>query len=437
MNSALIGLILSACAYVVAKRSLQSIYTLDSKRRPNFFYKDVLIEEVGVPVFTYHSITSVEDSDAVSIDSFEDQMRYLAENNYQTITADELYGYLISGDRIPFKAVVITFDDGRASLWTNAFPVLKKYGFKATAFIVPSTIVEHGIRPDLNDYKTGGMGSLSQLREIDKGDMPAVTWDEVKIMRESGLIDFQSHSFDHSLIFYSPEIAAFVTPDFDCGYNGYNFPLIQVEGRDCFPFTPPLGTPIYHFQSRLSAARRFYDDEKIRNACIGYVERAGGTKFFKRRDWRAELEHCVFSNRSKMGVRESFETQEEQEQAIRKSLIDSKTLIEKHLPGHTVRHLCCPWHKCGSLAMSIAREVGYLTIFSDINSQKQAGAWNDSYLLERTLPVNEYGDDPYQITRIDAGYNMVRSLPGRNRLTYTHRVLRNIFKPPQRFRVFR
>jgi len=68
----------------------------------------------------------------VKPEEFEKQLKWLKDNNWTSFTLSEL----VSLKEIPQKSVVITFDDGYEDNFKNAYPLLKKYGFKATIYIV-------------------------------------------------------------------------------------------------------------------------------------------------------------------------------------------------------------------------------------------------------------------------------------------------------------
>lgn len=123
-----------------------------------------------VPVLNYHKF-SINDSDKMTIrkDSFEKQMKFLADNGYRVLTLDQLYDFLNFKTQIPKKSVVITFDDGWRSTYEIAYPILKKYGFPATLFIY-------------TDLITGSHKTLS--------------WDMVRELSENG-IDIQQHTKTH------------------------------------------------------------------------------------------------------------------------------------------------------------------------------------------------------------------------------------------------
>jgi peptidoglycan/xylan/chitin deacetylase (PgdA/CDA1 family) len=89
----------------------------------------------------YHSIINGKSSPyCLSIKTFEAQMKYLKDNGYQTISLTDLYKYFMKQKPIPEKSVVLTFDDGYENNYTAMFPVLKKYKFKATIFVITSRI---------------------------------------------------------------------------------------------------------------------------------------------------------------------------------------------------------------------------------------------------------------------------------------------------------
>lgn len=83
----------------------------------------------GVPVLNYHQ---VEDKDGNPLtlycDQFDQQMAYLAEEGYHTITLDEMMDAAENGTPLPEKPVVITLDDGYVDNYEYAYPILKKYG---------------------------------------------------------------------------------------------------------------------------------------------------------------------------------------------------------------------------------------------------------------------------------------------------------------------
>lgn len=104
----------------------------------------------AIPVITYHHLLTQEEKDSsklfrnnnevVSVEQFKSEMDYLHENGFETCTLEELDRFLYHKIRLPKKSVVITFDDGYLSNYYYAYPILKKYHFKATLFAVAQFI---------------------------------------------------------------------------------------------------------------------------------------------------------------------------------------------------------------------------------------------------------------------------------------------------------
>jgi peptidoglycan/xylan/chitin deacetylase (PgdA/CDA1 family) len=102
--------------------------------------------------------------------TFERQMRYLKENGYHVITAEELYSFLGYRQGLPRKSVLITMDDGYRSVYNIAYPILKKYGYTATLFIYTDFV------------------GVSKM---------AITWNQLKEMQRNGFT-IGSHTIYHS-----------------------------------------------------------------------------------------------------------------------------------------------------------------------------------------------------------------------------------------------
>ena len=132
-----------------------------------------------VPILMYHHLSEdVTNSEMVSPEQFEAQIRALAEAGYTGISFDELQAYVLRGEPLPEKPVVITFDDGYRSNYTLAYPILQKYGMKATIFAI-------GVSFGKDHYKDTGYTIT-----------PHFGADEAAEMTAAGLISIQSHTYD-------------------------------------------------------------------------------------------------------------------------------------------------------------------------------------------------------------------------------------------------
>jgi peptidoglycan/xylan/chitin deacetylase (PgdA/CDA1 family) len=102
-----------------------------------------------VPILMYHMVdTAVPSRDQITLHltvmapAFEAQVKLLRSAGYRPLSLDEVWGGL--NGRTPARGVVLTFDDGYEDNYTVAFPILKKYGWTGTFFVVTSTIGTRG-----------------------------------------------------------------------------------------------------------------------------------------------------------------------------------------------------------------------------------------------------------------------------------------------------
>jgi peptidoglycan/xylan/chitin deacetylase (PgdA/CDA1 family) len=126
----------------------------------------------GVPILLYHRFgPEIADSMTVTTSYFESQLKYFNDQGYTVIPLRQLVDYLLRKmAAIPSRSLVITADDGHKSVYTDMFPLLKKYHAPATLFLYPSAL----------------------------SNAPyAMTWEQLKEMKATGLLDLQSHTFWH------------------------------------------------------------------------------------------------------------------------------------------------------------------------------------------------------------------------------------------------
>ncbi len=125
-----------------------------------------------VPILVYHRFAATAtDSMTVSIPVLENHLQILQQEGFQAIPLAQLVAYLQgAGPAPPPKAVVLTVDDGHRSVFTELYPRLLRHRLPVTLFIYPSAISNA-------DY--------------------ALTWEQLRQMQASGLVDIQSHTFWH------------------------------------------------------------------------------------------------------------------------------------------------------------------------------------------------------------------------------------------------
>ncbi|RME80359.1 MAG: hypothetical protein D6785_10435 [Planctomycetota bacterium] len=138
-------------------------------------------------ILCYHSIDPEPTLMSIDPQSFEEQMRFLKEAGYQTIS---LYDWLEfqQGKRIlPPKSLVITFDDGYQSVYYYGRNILKKLGFQATIFLATDFIGQTSAWLRENRYP-----------EYDHliPELPIMTWDMIREMSAEGF-HFECHTCSH------------------------------------------------------------------------------------------------------------------------------------------------------------------------------------------------------------------------------------------------
>ena len=126
-------------------------------------------DNISITVLNYHKIDDMNIALSVLPSDFDRQMAYLKEHGYNTINSQQLYEYLANGTPLPSNPIMITFDDGYEDNYRNAYPILQKYGFTGTIFVI-------------TDFVSAQPNYL--------------TWEQIKEMKAHGM-DFQSHTATH------------------------------------------------------------------------------------------------------------------------------------------------------------------------------------------------------------------------------------------------
>lgn len=378
-------------------KNFREYIALKYKLYPQFVFEEnpITIKD-EIPVFTLHSVNPRK---------FEEQLFFLSTNEYTTLKADDFYECLIGSRPINERTILLTFDDGWKNLYTVVYPLLKKYKFYGICFLIPSLISDR----ENNQLEIKNQNDTQTFSKIPDSDT-LCNWEEIKEMHKSGVIDFQSHSMNHYLIFTSSKIVDFIYPKFDSYAMNLDVPLIRFNGEENYSREVKIGTPIYEHASRFSGKRRYFDDENLRFECTEYVRLNGGTNFFKKLDWRKKISNIVNNYKMQCGDSGFFENENELRESIFYEFRESKLLIENMLPGKSINHFCYPWWEGCELASEISKEAGYLTNFWGVLPDRHN---------------NRKGDDPYKISRILSDDYIYR-LPGKGRKSHL-KIIRDKF----------
>src|SRR5262245_39021658 len=129
-----------------------------------------------VPVFVFHTLEPA---------AFGRKLAYLAANDYVTLSGQEYFLHLMGARPAPERAVLLTLDDGRASVYSVGLPLLSRHGMKAVVFLVPSRVGSAPARP----LTAGSAESALPTPDANEG---FVSWEEVDRLARSGLFELQS-----------------------------------------------------------------------------------------------------------------------------------------------------------------------------------------------------------------------------------------------------
>lgn len=133
--------------------------------------RPVFASEASVPILVYHRFDPAKAAAmTVTTPVFAEELAWLADRKIAVIPLHALVDRLRDGAPLPSSSVVITADDGNRTVYTDMFPLILRYRVPVTLFIYPSAISNASY---------------------------ALTWDQIREMLRSGLIDVQSHTYWH------------------------------------------------------------------------------------------------------------------------------------------------------------------------------------------------------------------------------------------------
>jgi peptidoglycan/xylan/chitin deacetylase (PgdA/CDA1 family) len=146
----------------------------------------------GVPILMYHEIAPASETSsrlAVPPEAFAEQMAYLHDAGFETVTAGRL-AEIMAGQagRLPDRLVVLTFDDGFEDFHRRAMPVLDAYGYTGTVFVTTGWVQDAG--PHAAGRRPARMLSWSQIAEAAQAGMEvgAHTWQHPQLDQLRGSV---------------------------------------------------------------------------------------------------------------------------------------------------------------------------------------------------------------------------------------------------------
>jgi peptidoglycan/xylan/chitin deacetylase (PgdA/CDA1 family) len=337
-----------------------------------------------IPVFVFHDVEA---------ESLDDRLRHLVRNGYRAVTAAELVeleGRAPRGERL----VALTFDDATWRFRAVAFPLLRRHGLHAILFVVPGVVTDEAAPwPDLDAVREGRATAADLAAR--GGELPFCTWAEIARMRESGLVDVQSHTLSHQRVPVGPKVLDFVRPGLNLYYGHFDLPICVLD--DDFERTARPGAPLFASAPRLAGRPRFVERPELVRVLVDHAASEPRGDFFASPSWRGELRRVL--RRWPPERRGTLEPPAETEAAMRREIVAARDEIARRLPGAAVRHLAYPWHAGGPRADRLAAEAGMDAVYY--------GPW---------LPPSSE-DAPPGIRRLPE--SCLRRLPGRGRTSFT------------------
>jgi hypothetical protein len=317
----------------------------------------------NIPVVYYHSIGPVNrnwNRSFLTLDLtyFEDQLRFF-KKNFQPIFFKEYWNIRNNLKPAVKDPIVLSFDDGFLDNWIWAFPLLKKYGIKATIFVCPEFVdLKNTIRPNLEDYwsKKVTLGEITQLGYL--------SWDEMRVMLKSGLIDIQSHTMSHTKYFVSDKLRGFHHPGIDCLYPvGNLFPEFKPYHilNEQFEKLLPYGYPLFEEVSSV-CARKVKINQEFINSTIDALA-AYDFKNYNSETAMFHISRIYEKFKSADRLIDEIETDSEHLERIKYEILDAKQIIETNL-NIPVEFLCWPHGDNNDMVHDVAMEAGYLATTS-------------------------------------------------------------------------
>lgn len=315
---------------------------------PNFVLRPGgTLEQDEIPVFTFHTIDP---------QIFENQLKYLKDNGYTTLSMDQCTDALAGRGPVPHKPVLLTIDDGRSSFWRFAYPLLKKYNMRATLFVIPGFTSGQVAMNDNLLTLGDSPESRKLLDKADPKDETLCSWWQLKEMWESGLISIESHTMFHREVFVEPELVGWIGPQ--TSFVPHYSPITAyLDFDDCGKSIVPeqfLGLPLFRSSPLMSAKPALILPADLQVRCRDHFQTicANGLP----ENWQEQMSSWFFSQNFMQRI--SPQSFDQMAEVIRKDLILARQLIQQNVNAKAGGHLCLPFTFGAPLVIAIAKEVG-------------------------------------------------------------------------------
>lgn len=325
----------------------------------------------SLPVLIFHYISNHGCKLSMPPVLFEEHCRLLAENGWQGVGLEEAEAFLLHGEPLPVKSVLISLDDGYLDNYVYGWPILEKYGHKGVIFAVADAVSNGAtlagahekdiLRPTLKDVWEGRLAE-SDLPPVhkpmrDSGLGYAVredlffNWEEARAMEASGTIRIGGHSLRHEVVFTGPEYSGFLQPR---------------ERGTAFSHKHSLpgalwGMPLFGNDAEFRG-RAFIPSEELLEGIRNMVpqEEAQARQFFSAPENVKKLEEYAKSFKGRVGRLEALD---EQKERLVRAMQANQAIFKKEL-NRQVKSFCWPWGHYSAAALEAGQAAGFEVFFT-------------------------------------------------------------------------
>lgn len=330
----------------------------------------IFFNRKGIPIFLYHQVNNLSN---ITPDLFEKHLQILKKKNINTLTISEYYR-----NNSNKNSALITLDDGYVDNYLYVFPLLKKYNMKATIFLNTFYIKEKHSGKSI-EIETNEVANNEAIKKfLSSGNAESeqyLSWEQIKEMSQSGLVDFQAHSHKHMAIFKNDNLEnIFFKDEGDCTDT-----FLYKDIKKGFPKFPKRGE---YSGKGIIIKPEFFElfENYYQKELIG-----------KNKKELLKLGNSFIQKYKKNYF--IYETTFEANERIKKDFITNKNLIEQHL-NKPVLFFCWPWGHRDKESISLLKNLG---IKGFITTKKGTNSYSPNWNMIRRIELRKFTPFKFKI----------------------------------------
>ena len=248
----------------------------------------------------------------------------LKRKGYRTISLQELYDLRMGIKEDNSNLCLIHFDDGFLDNYTIAYPMLKNYGFNATVFINPEFVDPRLIKRKqvYDDIKKGYKIDLENTWGY-------MSWEELKEIDMSGVIDVQGHALTHTWYTVEPKVIDIHHKNDKYFWSRWNDNIEQKPFwlNKYGDLDMKAGYPVFRYAKSISSKKYFVDDGVIEGLFSEFVS----NQDLQKKSVRAKIVSDMNRNIDKISEVGFYETDSEYTKRLEDEIQESKIIIQSKL----------------------------------------------------------------------------------------------------------